>query len=422
MVYHLGVAVNDFRYLSQEETLHLDWSDPWYSAFERKTLRRQYFAPAAAFLYVENFEVRKEIIFRPKDLQAWVDLGLNGKPIIKAAERDAICQKAAAFLCDHTPVEIDGKQANGTLDRVQFIERTLRSSGVVEPNEDVVVNNGLVGAIYVYPIDALPRRVTMGWDLFNDRIRQVPTVATDEAGGMPLYIEPSDPLLVWQNFLTNPSTPAFLAVEPPPQPRRVPFPIVSSLCFVAIGAVWVSRRRAKSAIRTPPLRPLAISAMLLAVAVVAAPWTTISIVVPGTAKRTLPNEVATDVTRSLLHNLYRAFDYHDESTIYDVLDRSVSGDLLTTVYLDTRRSLTLANQGGARVKVTDVELVECQTEPIQDSLGFIATCQWNVTGSVGHWGHLHQRKNLYRAEFVVRPVDGQWKIHDMQLLAEERVF
>jgi hypothetical protein len=33
VVYHLGIAVNDFRYLGTEETLDLDWEDPWYSQF-----------------------------------------------------------------------------------------------------------------------------------------------------------------------------------------------------------------------------------------------------------------------------------------------------------------------------------------------------------------------------------------------------
>ena len=30
--YHEGVPVNDFRYLSEEVTLDLDWDDPWFSA------------------------------------------------------------------------------------------------------------------------------------------------------------------------------------------------------------------------------------------------------------------------------------------------------------------------------------------------------------------------------------------------------
>jgi hypothetical protein len=222
--------------------------------------------------------------------------------------------------------------------------------------------------------------------------------------------------------LTNPTRPAFLAVQPPPQPRRVPVPAVSLLCVAAICVVWIRRLRTEPSGSPPLLRPLAISAVFMVVAVLAAPWTTVKLVVPGTARRTITDEAAADVTGSLLHNVYRAFDYRDESTIYDVLDRSISGDLLTTVYLETRQSLTLANQGGARVKVNEVELVDCRSTPTKDGAGFVAACEWDVTGSVGHWGHLHQRKNRYRAEFVVRPIDGQWKLQDMQLLAEERLF
>jgi hypothetical protein len=414
--------VNDFRYLSQEETLRLDWSDPWYSTFERKTLKRRYSAPAAAFLYIENFEVRKEIVFRPKDLQQWIDLGIEDQLTIASGDRDSIRAKAAEFLAEHTPVKIDGESASGTLDRVHFIERTLRSSGVVEPGMDIDVNTALIGAIYIYPIESLPDHVTMGWDLFSDRISRIPTVASDEAGGLPSFIEQDDPRLAWQNYLTNPTAPAFMAVPPLPQPKRVEVPIASLVLALLVGAVWVRRFRRERASRPPLLRPMMLSAVLVAVAVMVTPWTTLDVVVPGTAKLSIADKDAEDVARSLLHNVYRAFDYRDEGAIYDVLDHSVFGDLLTTIYLETRQSLTLAKQGGARVKVTEVELTECQSEPMENDVGFIATCEWNVTGSVGHWGHLHQRRNQYRAEFELRPSEGQWKIHDMQLLDEERIF
>ncbi len=42
-------------------------------------------------------------------------------------------------------------------------------------------------------------------------------------------------------------------------------------------------------------------------------------------------------------------------------------------------------------------------------------------GSVGHWGHLHQRRNQYEAILTVKPVDGVWKITDLELLGEERL-
>jgi hypothetical protein len=40
VAYHRSIAVNDFRYLTPLQTIALDWDDPWYSAFETRTLRR----------------------------------------------------------------------------------------------------------------------------------------------------------------------------------------------------------------------------------------------------------------------------------------------------------------------------------------------------------------------------------------------
>ena len=161
--------------------------------------------------------------------------------------------------------------------------------------------------------------------------------------------------------------------------------------------------------------------ILIGAAMLAARWTTLDIKMPGTVPPPISDEDAGPVTHSLLQNLYHAFDYRDESRIYDVLDRSVSGDLLTKIYLATRRSLTLASQGGARVKVKNVELLDCRTKPAADHDSFTAHCTWNVTGSVGHWGHVHERKNQYHADFVIRNVDGQWKITNMEVLSEERL-
>jgi hypothetical protein len=40
MTYHKGVPINDFRYLSEPSTVALDWTDPWYSVFDKKVLKR----------------------------------------------------------------------------------------------------------------------------------------------------------------------------------------------------------------------------------------------------------------------------------------------------------------------------------------------------------------------------------------------
>jgi hypothetical protein len=44
-----------------------------------------------------------------------------------------------------------------------------------------------------------------------------------------------------------------------------------------------------------------------------------------------------------------------------------------------------------------------------------------VVGSVGHWGHLHERRNRYRAMLEVVPREGLWKLAELEILEEERL-
>ncbi len=44
-----------------------------------------------------------------------------------------------------------------------------------------------------------------------------------------------------------------------------------------------------------------------------------------------------------------------------------------------------------------------------------------MAGSVGHWGHIHQRINQYVAEFTVQAIDGAWKITSLEILEESRL-
>ena len=67
-----------------------------------------------------------------------------------------------------------------------------------------------------------------------------------------------------------------------------------------------------------------------------------------------------------------------------------------------------------------IELVDLLVTPGADG-GFVATASWNVAGSVGHWGHVHQRRNRYRAELDVAPVRGVWKLVDLEILEEKRL-
>jgi hypothetical protein len=414
VVYHMGLPVTDFRYLGTRETLVLDWDDPWYSRFENKNLRRRFDAPLSAFLYVENYEVRKEIIARPKDLQNWVDLGLAGKDTIRVGEQEELKNRVAEYFTTRSEVTIDGRSQEPILDRIHFVRRSLRRTGIIDPPEDLPLISATLGVIYIYPIDSLPDVVSMNWELFTDRIQRVPSSATDEAGGLPYFLTPEDSVLLWQNFLTNPTVPTLAAISAPRS--GVPVPLVSALCIVALAAMMATSAGRKKIRRR---RIILAAAALIAVSAAAWPLARIAVPIPGLSG--MSQAETESVVSGLLTNVYRAFDYRDENVIYDTLDRSASGDLLTRVYLETRRALELQSQGGARVKVKDVDMSSVVAEPLDGEKGFTARCTWTVSGSVGHWGHIHTRVNQYDALLTIQDVGGVWKITGLDLVEEKRV-
>jgi hypothetical protein len=413
VVYHGGLHVNDFRYLGQPERLVLDWADPWYSQFENRNLWRQYRSPISAFLYVEPFEVRKEIVVRPRDLAEWgLDLGLQGRDAIPVAEQEEIKRRVAEFLAERNPVIIDGEPAEGFLERIHFIYRNLRSSGVIQPPRDLDAVSATLGVIWVYPVSGLPGEVEMTWDLFTDRVDRIPSAATDEAGSLPYFLSPDDRVLRWENFLTNPTVPGLVPVEDPP--GRSYLYLAASILSLAL-LLWMAWRLVGE-IRVSG-RPAATTLAVAAVAAVAV-WFAMP---AGLQAVRMSDEDTQAVLTGLLLNVYKSFDYRDEEAIYDALARTASGDLLTDIYLETRRSLELANQGGARAKVRTVEVREATNESLGGEPGFRTRATWDVEGSVGHWGHVHQRLNQYEAELTVRVVDGVWKITELAVLTEERL-
>jgi len=42
-------------------------------------------------------------------------------------------------------------------------------------------------------------------------------------------------------------------------------------------------------------------------------------------------------------------------------------------------------------------------------------------GTVGHWGYVHTRQNLYDAIVTIEAVDGTWKITELEVIEENRI-
>jgi hypothetical protein len=198
-------------------------------------------------------------------------------------------------------------------------------------------------------------------------------------------------------------------------------PIASLLCLaLLVPAGWQVSKRARNG---GPLRiPIVVATALVVIGVSSLPYARVSIARPAAIAGTLDDQQATALLELLLKNVYRAFDFREEEDVYDKLAISVTGDLLADVYLENRRSFAVQAAGGAQAKVKEVEIRNAVAERLDDSpLGYALRGQWTAMGTVGHWGHVHTRQNLYDAIVTIKAVDGTWKITDLEVIEEDRI-
>ena len=421
IVYHKSVPVIDFRYLGAPAKLALDWDDPWYSKFENPNLKRHHKSALMTFLYVEPYEVRHEILTRVRDLEAWMDLGLRGDEYIEVDELEALKQRIGEFLLTRNPVLIDGLAAKPILDRTNYVKVGLTGIQLVEKPERLEISTAIVGIIITYLTDGLPQEVTVDWDLFTDQVQKVPATATDPAGPLPTFLSADDNVHKWTNFLKNYKLPTVQEVQVAGSLGEFRLPWISFICAVLLllPVVLLLRRLRRGGSAVTPL----VSALVLLVAGVAAwPLAGITVTRPATLAGEMPPAQAQELLQVLLKNVYRAFDFRAEDDVYDKLAFSVSGDLLADIYLQNRKSFSIQKAGGAQAKIKSIEIEAATAERLDDRpLAYAIKGRWAAQGSVGHWGHVHTRRNRYDAIVTVEAVDGVWKIVDLEILEEQRI-
>jgi len=130
---------------------------------------------------------------------------------------------------------------------------------------------------------------------------------------------------------------------------------------------------------------------------------------------------AQSIVTPLLRNVYRAFDHRVESDVYDVLERSVDGELLRKLYLETIQALTLEGREGTRVTIAEFSATVDKVEANTKGEGFSADCNWMARGIVGHWGHSHPRVNIYDARVTITPAKGEWKLIGLEVQEVRRL-
>jgi hypothetical protein len=285
IAYHKNVPVVDYRFMQNEARLQLDWNDPWYSKFDKKALKRWQQSGLMTYLYVEPFEVRHETLVRVKDMEAWIDLELRGDEYIETDEFEPLKRRIGEFLLQHSKVLIDGQSLRPILDRASFVKYTMTRTFFIDQPERMPLNIAMVGVIVTYLTKEIPQKVTVNWDLFSDKIQQVPTTAVDPAGPFPSYVTPDDNLFTWKNFLKTYQMPTVAEVDVDESLTTLKIPLASTLCLLALLPLGLQiRKRRKNAGSSIGLY-VGLAALLIAGSVVLYPFLKVAVAKPAVLAR-----------------------------------------------------------------------------------------------------------------------------------------
>lgn len=423
IAFHKSVPVIDFRYLGAAAELALNWEDPWYSKFDNPNLKRHHKDALMSFLYIEPYEVRHEILIRVRDVEEWIKFDFQDQEFIEIEELEPVKEKIGKFLLSKNKVKIDGIEFEPILDRINFVKVGVTGIQLMEKPERLETSSAIVGVIITYITKGMPQQVSVDWELFTDQVQSVPATSIDPAGPLLSQVTPEDNVHTWNNFLKTYTLPTVESVVVDPKDLYFKLPVGTLLCVLALFLIFSTiktRHQAKRNIY--PQIGVAIVIVIVAVVLYIFPVAIVSITRPSITVASLSEEEAHALAKTLLKNIYRAFDFRDEEHVYDKLALTVSGDLLTEVYLQNRKSLAIQKAGGAQAKIKEVDVLGVKVDPLENSkLGYVFTTKWTASGSVGHWGHVHIRKNLYEAILKVEAKDEVWKITGLELLDEKRI-
>ncbi len=424
----------------QPETFRFDWDKPvlsseasdkeweeWFADQRQKTLGITSYSSVYSFIYITHHEVRHEVLIPLATLATMIDFEQAEEYFLDIPEQDAACKKIEALFSVGNEVEIDSVKVKPVFDRIDFYGLDLSDFAMQAERRKISMANGRVGVIMSYSTKGTPRDVKVTWDKFNNAVKTVDSVvfAFDNVFKTEFTMFLEDNTYHWTEP-DRPPLPAITGVSSTIdaeayQRPKLNIPLVSAGIsvfglLILIGNVLVGGRW---------MVALLAAATCFVIAFFTAPYANHQIDHPFAERKKfdLPETEAEQIFAQLHKNMFRAFDYHQESDIYDALANSVDGDLLRRLYLDINTSLKVKEQGGAVSRIDEVNVIEGQKSDVElddpdqgPTFGYRA--KWDLTGTIEHWGHIHQRINQYDAEFAIELRDDAWKITSFKVVDE----
>jgi len=408
----------------------IDWENPprndrmyWR---ERRDIMRQRreellgitsYSSTYAYIYVEPHEIRFEILTPLLTLDTWLPVQRKERDILSVEEQEQLQDSMETFLREKCKAVVDGVEVTPNLSRLDFFTLDIRDFAKQGVKRPVGIQNARAGMILTFSTKGAPKAASIEWNMFNDYTPLLNTmVYIFDGNGERHFFTENEPVWTWQHEGEMPEATSWLSLPKAPELPIMRVSILGLICsFLGVIALLAGMVRIR-------LWWVVGGVGLILVVGLVWPVGLRAMLHPFQEVPKISLQDQSMVAEALLKNVYRAFDYGDDEQVYDALERSASGEFLESLYLQIKKGLVIQDQGGARSRVREVKWVNGEPESYpDDEVGFALKIQWEVTGTVEHWGHIHTRQHAYQAVLKVSGVNREWKIVDLQVVSEDQI-
>ncbi|WP_298859116.1 hypothetical protein, partial [uncultured Gimesia sp.] len=152
-----------------------DWQK-WLKERREETLGITSYGTIYSFLYIEDFEVRHEILIPLATLESFFTLERKDPDFLSVAEQSASRETIEQYFAKVNPVEIDGISVKPVISRLDFYGLDFTDFARPAEKKKVSIANARVGVILSYSTKGTPDKVKVTWDMFNRSVWSVESV------------------------------------------------------------------------------------------------------------------------------------------------------------------------------------------------------------------------------------------------------
>ncbi len=371
-----------------------------------------------AYLYVEPFQTRFEVLFDAARVMQWIWPDKPQPEKLSAALQQEISDKMASRAEAWCELLVRDVPMTTPQPLAAVIKGLPGNTIPMKEGEEVALNQAMVGLIWEFGTPPGPDELTVKWEGWMPDVKSIPVKTffgpLSETGELLERIK----VFRWRNLGRLP-LPSPLAKVPHYLTADVVRLPLGGIFWLLGGAIFYVFLKVKD--RRLPGGSMPYVFVWLLGAVLMSQLLVVPLRTGAGAPLVTEVAEAQAIVSPLLRNVYRAFDHHVESEVYDVLARSVEGELLRKLYLETIQALTLDGREGTRVTIAEFSANVDKVEPNPEGDGFVADCNWMARGIVGHWGHSHPRVNIYNARVTITPNEGEWKLTGLEVQEVRRL-